>query len=90
MIVGALASWAVNVLFHWDSLPFYLVHILVWFLSDWILLSIVQVSSLKIQFELQINQRIIHFPFRMGRYHSTNLTLCVAGCLESSQDHIYS
>ncbi|XP_037045557.1 ceramide glucosyltransferase isoform X2 [Bradysia coprophila] len=46
MIVGVFASWAVNVLFHWDSLVFYLVHILLWFLSDWILLSIVQNGSL--------------------------------------------
>lgn len=44
MIVGIFASWAVNVLLHWDALVFYLVHILLWFLSDWILLSIVQVS----------------------------------------------
>lgn len=44
LIVGAFASWSVNVLFGWDSLVFYLIHILFWFLSDWILLSIVQVS----------------------------------------------
>lgn len=44
MVLGCLASWAVNVLFKWDALPFYLVHILVWFLSDWIMLSVVQVS----------------------------------------------
>lgn len=44
MIVGVFASWAVNVLLHWDALVFYLVHILLWFLSDWILLSIVQVK----------------------------------------------
>lgn len=44
MVLGCLASWAVNVLFQWDALPFYLVHILVWFLSDWIMLSVVQVS----------------------------------------------
>ncbi|KAL7052001.1 hypothetical protein ACKWTF_004719 [Chironomus riparius] len=42
MVLGCLASWAVNVLFQWDALPFYLVHILVWFLSDWIMLSVVQ------------------------------------------------
>lgn len=45
LIVGAFASWAVSVLFRWDSLVFYLVHILMWFLSDWILLSIVQVYN---------------------------------------------
>lgn len=45
MVLGCLAAWAVNVLFQWDALPFYLVHILVWFLSDWILLSVVQVSA---------------------------------------------
>lgn len=42
MVVGAFASWSVSMLLHWDSLVFYLVHILMWFLSDWILLSIVQ------------------------------------------------
>uniref|UniRef100_U5ET80 ceramide glucosyltransferase n=1 Tax=Corethrella appendiculata TaxID=1370023 RepID=U5ET80_9DIPT len=46
MIVGLMASWAVNILFKWNSLVFYLIHILVWFLSDWILLSIVQNGSL--------------------------------------------
>lgn len=45
-IIGAFASWSVSVLFRWDSLVFYLIHILVWFLSDWVLLSIVQNSSL--------------------------------------------
>lgn len=43
LIVGAIASWGVSVLFHWDSLAFYLIHILCWFLSDWMLLTIVQV-----------------------------------------------
>lgn len=43
MIVGAFASWGVSILFHWDSLAFYLIHILCWFLSDWMLLTIVQV-----------------------------------------------
>lgn len=46
MVVGAFASWSVNVLFNYDSLVFYLVHILTWFLSDYILLSIVQNGSL--------------------------------------------
>lgn len=43
MIVGAIASWSVFILFRWDSLAFFLVHILCWFLSDWMLLTIVQV-----------------------------------------------
>ncbi|KAJ9582669.1 hypothetical protein L9F63_022990, partial [Diploptera punctata] len=42
MVIGACASWAVSFLFKWDPLVFYLVHILVWFLLDWILLSIIQ------------------------------------------------
>lgn len=46
MILGALASWSVSVLFHWDALVFYLVHILMWLLSDWLLLSIVQNGTL--------------------------------------------
>lgn len=46
MVLGALASWSVSVLFHWDALVFYLVHILMWLLSDWLMLSIVQNGSL--------------------------------------------
>lgn len=46
MVVGALASWSVSLLFHWDALVFYLVHILMWLLSDWLLLSIVQNGTL--------------------------------------------
>ena len=44
MLLGACTAWAVNYLFHWDPLGFYLVHILCWFLLDWVLLSIIQVS----------------------------------------------
>lgn len=46
MIIGALASWSVSVLFHWDALVFYLVHVLMWLLSDWLMLSIVQNGTL--------------------------------------------
>lgn len=46
MIIGAFASWSVSVLFHWDFLVFYLVHILIWLLSDWLMLSIVQNGTL--------------------------------------------
>nr|CAD7431507.1 unnamed protein product [Timema monikensis] len=45
MVLGAFASWAVSFLFNWDPLSFYLVHILLWFLCDWILISIVQSTS---------------------------------------------
>lgn len=44
MVIGALAAWSVGVLFQWDGLGFYLIHILFWFIFDWILLSIVQVK----------------------------------------------
>nr|CAD7452363.1 unnamed protein product [Timema tahoe] len=46
MVLGAFASWAVSFLFNWDPLSFYLVHILLWFICDWILISIVQNGSL--------------------------------------------
>lgn len=46
MVLGALSSWSVSVLFHWDALVFYLVHILMWLMSDWLMLSIVQNGSL--------------------------------------------
>ncbi|XP_060516382.1 ceramide glucosyltransferase [Cylas formicarius] len=46
MVIGACTGWAASVLFKWEPLVFYLIHILVWFLCDWVLLSIVQNSSL--------------------------------------------
>lgn len=46
MVIGACTAWAVNFLFKWDSISFYLIHILLWFICDWILLSIVQNGSL--------------------------------------------
>ncbi|GAB6031668.1 Ceramide glucosyltransferase [Chamberlinius hualienensis] len=42
MFMGALTSCSAAILFQWDPLVFYLVHILMWFLLDWILLGIVQ------------------------------------------------
>lgn len=48
MVIGACTAWAVSVLFQWDVLGFYLVHILVWFLLDWILLSVVQVYFINV------------------------------------------
>ncbi|RZF41192.1 hypothetical protein LSTR_LSTR011573 [Laodelphax striatellus] len=46
MIIGGFASWSAYFLFHWDPLVFYLVHILLWFLCDWVLLSVIQNGSL--------------------------------------------
>ncbi|XP_045482619.1 ceramide glucosyltransferase-B [Harmonia axyridis] len=46
MVIGALAAWASSVLFQWDSLAFYLIHVLLWFICDWILLTTVQNGSL--------------------------------------------
>lgn len=42
MIVGALAAWSSSILFLWDSLTFFLIHVLMWLLSDWVLLCTVQ------------------------------------------------
>uniref|UniRef100_A0A336LLW1 ceramide glucosyltransferase n=1 Tax=Culicoides sonorensis TaxID=179676 RepID=A0A336LLW1_CULSO len=46
LVLGALSAWSVSFLFRWDSLVFFLIHILLWFLSDWLLLSIVQNGTL--------------------------------------------
>uniref|UniRef100_A0A182P5V0 ceramide glucosyltransferase n=1 Tax=Anopheles epiroticus TaxID=199890 RepID=A0A182P5V0_9DIPT len=42
VIVGMFACGAAKVLFRWNPLVFFLIHTLVWFLSDWVLLSIIQ------------------------------------------------
>ncbi|XP_046356915.1 ceramide glucosyltransferase-like [Haliotis cracherodii] len=42
MFLGGMASWAVSYLFDWTALVFFLIHILVWFLGDYILIKVVQ------------------------------------------------
>ena len=46
MLLGLLSAWAVFYLFYWDPISFFLIHVLVWFLMDWILIHIVQNGSL--------------------------------------------
>ncbi|KPL96858.1 ceramide glucosyltransferase-like protein [Sarcoptes scabiei] len=45
-VLGALASWAISHLSQVDPFAIYLFHILLWFLLDYFLLSIIQKSSL--------------------------------------------
>ncbi|KAL7295516.1 hypothetical protein TKK_0011161 [Trichogramma kaykai] len=42
LVLGACASWAAALLFDWDSLLFYVVHVFLWFVFDWTLLCLVQ------------------------------------------------
>lgn len=88
MIIGAFASWSVSMLFHWDSLVFFLVHLLVWFLFDWILLSIVQVSF-KTQKFMYVILYSINF-YRIVHFHLTNLILLLDGFYVNLADHISS
>ena len=46
MLLGILTAWAVNFLLRWDPISFFLVHVLLWFIMDWMLLHIVQHGSL--------------------------------------------
>lgn len=41
-MLGLIMSWVTQYLFDWSPLVFFLVHILVWFLMDYILISVIQ------------------------------------------------
>lgn len=41
-MLGLATSWTVNYLFGWNSLVFFLIHVLGWFICDYIVLSIAQ------------------------------------------------
>jgi ceramide glucosyltransferase len=41
--IGLCTSLAVNFLFNWNSLVFFMIHVLCWFLSDYTLLTTAQV-----------------------------------------------
>lgn len=45
-LLGLCASWAVNFFFGWNSLVFFLIHVLAWFLSDYMLLKTCQAGKL--------------------------------------------
>jgi len=46
MLAGALASLSSYILFRTDPVCFYLIHVLGWFLADWILIHVIQNGSL--------------------------------------------
>ena len=45
IILGLASAWAVLYLFSWDPLAFFFIHLLVWYLMDWILLLVIQVIT---------------------------------------------
>lgn len=45
-MLGLCTSWTVNFLFGWNSLVFFLIHVLGWFICDYMLLKIVQNGKL--------------------------------------------
>lgn len=61
-MLGALAAWSVYWLFGCDPLAVYLLHILAWFMLDWLLLSILQVLE-SIKVFLLIHNRQNSFDF---------------------------
>ncbi|KAI9558459.1 hypothetical protein GHT06_015246 [Daphnia sinensis] len=66
MMLGALAAWSIYWLFEWDPLAVGLLHILAWFMLDWILLSVVQDGPLpfsKFDFVLGWFLRELTAPF---------------------------
>lgn len=66
MLLGALAAWSIYWLFEWDPLAVGLLHILAWFILDWILLSVVQDGPLpfsKFEFVLGWFLRELTAPF---------------------------
>ena len=44
-VLGLLSGWAVTVMFGWSALAFFFVHLLLWFILDYFLLIVVQVSA---------------------------------------------
>ncbi len=42
LLLGLTTSWTVNYLFNWNSLVFFMSHVLLWFLMDYFLLSLTQ------------------------------------------------
>jgi ceramide glucosyltransferase len=45
MFLGIMAAWATSFLFRWDPIAVFLIHLLIWFIMDWALIHIVQVSK---------------------------------------------
>ena len=43
MMLGVMAAWSTSFLFRWEPIAVFLVHLLAWFISDWLMIHIVQV-----------------------------------------------
>lgn len=68
MLAGGLAAWSAYVLLRFDPVVFYLVHVLCWFLSDWLMIHIVQNGALpfnKFEFLVMWLFREVSAPYIM-------------------------
>lgn len=91
MMLGALAAWANYWLFAWDPLGIYLLHILVWFILDYILLKTVQVSEPQCEiFKIFIIYYFVYSNYRMDRCLSKSQSLFWPGFYESLLLPFYS
>ena len=66
ILSGLLATWSVLTLFRWDPLAFFFIHLLQWFLLDWVLLLVVQNGELpfnKFEFLVMWMYREITAPY---------------------------
>ena len=72
-MLGLATSWTVNYLFGWNSLVFFLIHVLGWFLSDYMLLKIVQVKIIHLIFKnCALKMKFSLLIYRMGSYRLTS------------------
>lgn len=71
--LGLLSSWAFAFLLHCDPLSFFIVHVLCWFVLDWLLLCIVQVRLERLNWHWLLGWVLTFLlSFRMDPSRSTN------------------
>ena len=75
MLSGALASLSAHILFKIDPVPFYMVHILVWFMFDWILIHVVQVTTKQYKAGIVLWQYKCFINFKCKQEAPMNVTL---------------
>ena len=74
ILLGLLTAWSVFYLFRWDPVSFFLLHILIWFLMDWMLIHVVQNGSLPFnisEFVVRLN-----FIFYFHKNIEKNFAIC--------------
>ena len=97
---GLLASFSASVLFQWNTVTFFTMHIIIWLLCDYILLAVIQVCKnigafifqpSDINFYIYYNYLVLHkYIFILfAEQFVSDVPYNILGCVVIPRDHVF-